>query len=570
MVTSRIVLATFVFALGFSHSAISAERPSYLFLGNAHYPPFIYQENGATVGLVVDLTKAVLDRAQIQAQFVAMEWTKAQEQLKTGDGDALVLINKSPQREILYDFSEPLLQSEFVIFRKTIRVDINGIDTLANKMVGLEKGGHTKSLLERHPQIRQQVVFDINVGFDLLERDEIDALITERWAGEFALAKRGTTSVVALKQPVESSTSFMAVRKGNRELLDKINAGLRLIDQDGSRTAIQNRWSKNEIVHVTKESFSYYRLAVFLAIVSMVLLCLLLVYIRKLAKYRGQLEARVHSRTLELATARAEAESASAVKTRFMANVSHEMRTPLQLIVGYGELGRVTADEAPPDVVLGYFDTIHAAGLRLHTLVESLLAIADKAWNEHISGTQELFEEIELAPFAMAIGSVTDLMAKKSAQRLVVDIQATTTSFRGDPVRLRQVFEYLMGNAVRYSPSNATTTFRITDAVLSTKNSPEKVPAISFELIDQGCGIPEKEIAAVFEPFYESTRTNNGAGGSGLGLTLSRAIVLRHQGTVALRNNSDVGVTCQVILPCITTCQESTVEPVPTSVCRTA
>jgi signal transduction histidine kinase len=89
-------------------------------------------------------------------------------------------------------------------------------------------------------------------------------------------------------------------------------------------------------------------------------------------------------------------------------------------------------------------------------------------------------------------------------------------------------------------------------------------------LIDQGCGIPEKEIAAVFEPFYESTRTNNGGGGSGLGLTLSRAIVLRHQGTISLRNNSDVGITCQVILPCISTCKESTVEPVPTAVCSTA
>jgi len=60
---------------------------------------------------------------------------------------------------------------------------------------------------------------------------------------------------------------------------------------------------------------------------------------------------------------------------------------------------------------LGYFDTIHAAGLRLHTLVESLLAIADKAWNEHISGTHELFEEIELAPFAMAIGSAMNTIA---------------------------------------------------------------------------------------------------------------------------------------------------------------
>jgi signal transduction histidine kinase len=560
MLTSRIVFAIIVVFLAFSHSATSAERSSYVFLGNAHYPPFIYQENGATVGLGVDLTNAVIERAKIQAQFVATEWTKAQDQVRAGDGDALVLINKSPQREILYDFSEPLLQSEFVIFRKTIRVDINNVNTLANKKVGLEKGGHTKSLLDRHPQIHQQVVVDINAGFDLLERDEIDALITERWAGEFALAKRGTTSVVALRQPVESSTSFIAVRKGNRELLDKINAGLRLIDQDGSRTAIQDRWSKHEIVHVTRESFSYYQIAVFLAVVTMVLLCLLVVYIRKLAKYRAQLEARVHARTLELATARAEAESANAVKTRFMANVSQQMRAPLQMIIGYGELGRVMVDEAPPDVMLVYFDTIHAAGLRLHNMVESLLAIADKAWNEHIGGTHESMQEIELAPFAMAIGSVTEFMAKKSGQRMVLDLQATN-SFWGDPVLLRQVFEHMMGNAVRYSQAGATTTLLITDAVLSTKRSSETVPAISFQLTDQGCGIPEREITAVFEPFYESTRTHNGGGGSGLGLPLSRAIVLRHQGTIALRNNSDGGVTCQVILPCVSVYEEITGEP---------
>jgi len=87
--------------------------------------------------------------------------------------------------------------------------------------------------------------------------------------------------------------------------------------------------------------------------------------------------------------------------------------------------------------------------------------------------------------------------------------------------------------------------------VLTAQQSSKPVPAISFQLIDQGCGIPEKEIAAVFEPFYESTRTHNGAGASGLGLPLSRAIILRHQGTISLRNNPAIGITREVILPCV-------------------
>lgn len=550
MVSIRIVLATLASLLAFTQTGALANH-SYVFYGNANYPPFIYQENGETVGMAVDLAKAVIDRAQIPAQFVPLEWKAAQERVKAGNGDALVLINKNPEREAIYDFSEPLLKSEFVIFRKSVRGDINDMHALDKKIVGLEKGGHTDSLMTRHPQVQKRIVSDISDALDLLERDQIDAFITERWVGEFSLARLGKANVVSLEPPVESSASFIAVRKGNAKLLEKINLGLRLIDEDGTRAAIQNRWSNKEVVRLTKSIFSYYQLSVALAIVTVVLLGLLASYARKLARYREQLEFRVNARTLELATARAEAESANAVKTRFMANVSHEMRTPLQLIVGYAEVGRLTVDEASLEVTAGYFDTIHTAGAKLTGTVQSLLEVADRAWNEHVSGPQELMQEIELGPFVNAIGLVTERLAREADQRLVVEMQSTRTSFRGDPTRLRQVFEHLMGNAVRYSPAGASITFRIADAMIGWAGSSEELPAISFQLIDQGCGIPEKEIAAVFEPFYESTRTHSSAGGSGLGLSLSRAIVMHHQGSISLRNNPVAGLTCEVIVPCL-------------------
>lgn len=550
MTFARIILAALASLLAFTHTAILADQ-SFVFYGNAHYPPFIYQENGETVGMAVDLAKAVIERAQIPAQFVPLEWKAAQERVKSGDGDALVLINKNPEREAIYDFSELLLKSEYVIFRKSVRSDVNDMDALDNKLVGFEKGGYTESILRQHPKVQRRIVADISDALDLLERNQIDAFITERWAGEFALARLGKTNVVSLEPPVESSASFIAVRKGNPQLLEKINLGLRLIDADGTRAAIQNRWSNKEVVRLTKSSFSYYQLSVALAIVTVILLGLLATYARKLARHREQLESKVNARTLELATARAEAERANAVKTRFLANVSHEMRTPLQLIVGFAEVGRTTIDETSLDVTSGYFDTIHTAGMQLTGTVRSMLELADKAWNEHVSGPQEQMQEIELVPFVEAIGYVTDFLAKKADQRLIVDMQSTRTTFRGDPGRLRQLFEYLMGNAVRYSPAGASTTLRVADGVLGRADSPEALPAISFQLIDQGCGIPAKEMSTVFEPFYESTRTESGAGGTGLGLSLSLAIVTHHHGTISLRNNPEVGLTCEVILPCL-------------------
>jgi len=551
----RKILILFLSCLTFSPSAFAVEpeaisgRSSYIFLGNANYPPFIYLEQTATVGVVVDIAKAIIQKGQINAQFIAMDWAQAQEQVRGDKADALVLINKNPEREKLYDFSEPLLKSEFVIFRKSSRVDISDTGSLEGRTVGAEKGGYTTSLMQKFPLIRLQTVSDLREGFRMLERDQLDALITERWAGEFELAKSGFPGIVAVKQAVEASTSYIAVRKGNQALLEKINAGLRLIDEDGTRQLIQDRWSNKEVVHVTREKFNYYRIAVFLAFVTLALLCLLLIYSRKLAKHREQLEARVLSRTLELATARAEAESANAVKTRFMTNVSHEMRTPLQSIIGYSELGQVTLEDAKREALAGYFDNIYASGIQLSGLVESLLSIADQEWNEHAGHAQDPMQEIDVAPFALAISTVMELMAKKAGQQLVMDLQAKVPCFRGDPIRLRQVFEHLMANAVRYSPAGATTILRVTDTLLNRTQSPAGIPAISFQVIDQGCGIPEKEINAVFEPFYESTRTANPAGGTGLGLPLSRCIVARHEGAISIINNPEGGVTCQVLLP---------------------
>lgn len=75
------------------------------------------------------------------------------------------------------------------------------------------------------------------------------------------------------------------------------------------------------------------------------------------------------------------------------------------------------------------------------------------------------------------------------------------------------------------------------------------VEFVLFEILDQGCGIPENEIKVVFEPFYQSSRTGTGAGGTGLGLPLSQSIVARHGGSIKLENRAEGGLCCQVLLP---------------------
>lgn len=270
---------------------------------------------------------------------------------------------------------------------------------------------------------------------------------------------------------------------------------------------------------------------------------------QELDRHREHLEAIVLERTRNLEAARSEAESANAVKSRFMANVSQEMRSPLQGILGYAEVGKIYLEDATREDIGSYFDQILTAGKQMHKLVEGLLTLANKAWDEHASLNHSESQAIDVASFSHAVGALMGLRAEKLGQNLVIDIQTTSTTLLGAPARLQQVFEHLLGNAFRYSTQGATTVWRISETVFTPRNATKAVAAVQFEVIDEGCGIPESEIKAVFEPFYESTRTATGAGGSGLGLTLSQCIVARHGGLITLTNRAEGGLHCKVIFP---------------------
>jgi PAS domain S-box-containing protein len=269
----------------------------------------------------------------------------------------------------------------------------------------------------------------------------------------------------------------------------------------------------------------------------------------ELARHRDQLAQLVLSRTQALAIARDEAESANAVKTRFMANVSHEMRTPLQGILGFSEIGLRRAANLTPALAERYFRNIGECGQRMHALVESLLTLTEQAWVEHAGVAGGQLQDIDLNAFVMETTQLLGLRAETLQQQLLLDMQTAVTSFPGDAIRLRQIFENLIGNALRYSPPASTVTLRVRDSSLRSTQGDESVPAIAFEVIDQGCGIPENEIKAIFEPFYQSTRTACNGGGTGLGLPLSRNIVQRHQGSISLVNRPEGGVMCTVTLP---------------------
>lgn len=257
-----------------------------------------------------------------------------------------------------------------------------------------------------------------------------------------------------------------------------------------------------------------------------------------LRKHRDNLQALVDERTRELLEAKNAAEAANHAKSEFLANISHELRTPMHAILSFAKLGRQKTVDG--DGVLVKVDTylqrVQQSGERLLALLNDLLDLA-KMESGHMTYdmTQQdigqLLREavIELRPVAASRG-VTIVL--RSAE--------TTTRVWCDKVRIGQVVRNLLSNAIKFTSP---------DSHLRIDCEPGDAGWLRISVADQGPGIPGAELATIFDKFVQSSKTRSGAGGTGLGLSICREIVTHHGGRIWAENAAEGGARVIFILP---------------------
>ncbi len=284
---------------------------------------------------------------------------------------------------------------------------------------------------------------------------------------------------------------------------------------------------------------------------------------RSLEEYRAGLELRVRERTAALSTAndrlraeieqreRAEAdliaakqsaEQASAAKSTYLANTTHEIRTPLTSILGYADL--MMDEDIAPAQRDRYVDVIRQNAAHLLKLMDDLLDLTRAemgkiALNWELESPRDLAAQaIELVrPRAMARGIDLALDAGR-------DLPA---SIRADGVRLRQVLLNLLANAIKFTDAGRVT-LAISAAPPSRQGASGK--AIRFEVRDTGIGISPDNARHIFEPFFQvdqgPTRRYRGFG---LGLAISRELIERMGGSIAVTSSPGKGSSFSIELP---------------------
>lgn len=239
----------------------------------------------------------------------------------------------------------------------------------------------------------------------------------------------------------------------------------------------------------------------------------------------------------ELVRARQAAEQADRSKSEFIATISHELRTPLQSVIGFSELGQHFAAGKEPFGRM--FDDIHAGGHRMLTLVNALLDVS----KIEAGGTAAKAEPADLALLASQV--VQELRPQLTMRSLTVHLPRPlpVLRVRVDSFRIQQVIRNVLANAIRFAPLGSVIEI---DGGLDL-DDPAGPAWLSVR--DHGPGIPPAELKSIFEPFVQSTRTRDGSGGTGLGLTICQKILRVHGGRIEADNAAGGGAVMKLWLP---------------------
>ncbi len=225
-----------------------------------------------------------------------------------------------------------------------------------------------------------------------------------------------------------------------------------------------------------------------------------------------------------------QAQDANKEKSEFLANISHELRTPMLGILGFAELGLNKIDKVEKHKIVKYFDRIHTSGSRLLLLLNNLLDLSKlEAGEMHFDFEQALINDV-----LNSVLTELDALIINKHISIITDSPNDNIMVEMDVLRIHQVFYNVLNNAIKFSPEQGIIFIEVSQQKVITAGQAINTAIITIQ--DQGMGVPEEELDYIFEKFSQSSMTNTGAGGTGLGLSICKDICENHNASISIEN----------------------------------
>ena len=532
-------------ALAKSHSAtgapaVGAERTLRV-ASELDFPPLaLVKPDGSADGFSVDLFKAVARVMDFKYRIYTGSWDSIRGDVVAGKADLLINMAINPARAAVHDFTVPHTVTHAAIFVRKGGAPIHALEDLRGKSLLVVAGDHVQQWAAEQPWATNLVPVDSgDEAMKLLAGGKHDAALVARIVGLLILksARLDNLDVARPSLPGAEQKFAFAVKKGDSGLLSQLNEGLAIVRADGTYNEIYEKWfNPIEPRGIPLRELVLYATPVLgLSLVVMFLLAYRLrLSVVILRNERAALESRVAARTVDLLHSRNEAEQANRAKSEFLASVTHELKSPLNSVIGFAGLlkdevpGQLNAKQAV------FAADILASGQRLLALVEGILEMS------RLDAAGAVLEPVEIGVALEQRVAAHRKAAEARGVTIGLEVAPGAANAELDPKALRRMLDALLDNAVKFNREGGR-------VAVSARRAGG---AFEIAVADTGIGIAREDLAKLFKPLAQLdaglARRNSGVG---LGLALARRLAELHGGTLDVESEPGKGSTFTLRFP---------------------
>ena len=499
---------------------------------------------GEFTGVITDYIQFAADclgNQELEFQLVGYDSKEAElDALKSGEIDMIFHFDQNPNLAEEYHFActNTTWTSKLMAVTNKQHFNENNVNRIA---VPQNKLSLKKYLAFYYPQWE---IVDCDTQEDavkLVKDGQADCFVTGI-SSENKYSKKYSFYSVPLLNPVKSC---FAVNSGNRSLLSILNKTIKAMPVNmlaGALAMYKSSARKVTLSDFIKDNFFMALLVSSIAVAAILLTILkLLRKARKAEAAARKAASDTQELNAKLQVAVEKAESANHAKSTFLFNMSHDIRTPMNAIIGYADLASRHLDD--PAKLKNYMENIQVCGQNLLMLLNNVLDLArienDKTEMEYsVSDIEKDFRNC-VAMFRN--------QADSKGQTLTVTTQLQYPYIYADIPHLTEICTNLVSNAVKYTGAGGTIRCDVTQKPSKKEGWCDTVVTVA----DNGIGMSQEFQKHIFEPFErERTSTVSKVEGSGIGMGIVKKLVGLMGGTVEVESRIGVGSTFTVTIPC--------------------
>jgi len=503
-------------------------------IGDTDYRPFSYLgDDMSPRGYDIELVTELANRLGYNLELTLMNWNDAVQMIQEKKADLILGCDWQDTAVMDCNFTIPTFEEKFVVFQEE---PLRSFSELYRKKIAVIEGCGIKDTLRKYQLWSNCSEYDnvTDCVHAVLTR-QCDCFLAHRTIGEICLRDFGDKGK-KFKGRLDFASGQMCfgISKNADDLFARVNATLIGFRADGTMDALERKWLEH---FVDYGSFIDYlqthplTLFVTINLVTIVILVIIIMYyyLNRIRKEKNR------------------AVEAEQAKNLFFSTVSHDIRTPLNAIIGFSELLKLGIDNETERQ--NALEAITTSSNTLLELINDVLNLSKLETNKMVFN----LELTDMTSLASKILHSFDIAVNHEKLKLVEDFEPLPLLML-DPLRIRQILFNLIGNAVKFTEHGE---IRLKIRFEKTDGAEEGTGKLTFSVSDTGYGIAPENQKRLMQPFIQ-VQGPSAQKGTGLGLYICRQLALHMGGDLTLDSMFGKGSTFTVTMPNV---KFSTVRP---------